>query len=321
MFAIGALLVAGIAVAQEPDTIMGNWEGKFLQKDWKDKPVSAKVIAKTSGRYNAVLEVPTPDGKTTPVLMIADLAKNKVEFSGKVDVAGTACSVEMKIAGPKLTGKISGKGAPGTFEMARVEKKPPTLGAKPPEGSVVLFDGKNLDAWKPTEEPWAIVDGAMEVRKGSIVSKQEFGDQKLHLEFRTPFMPNQGGQARGNSGVYLQGRYEVQVLDSFGLPSKSDECGGIYKKATPKVNATLPPTEWQTYDVTFLAPKFDDAGKKTKNTVITVVHNGIPIIENVELDSCCGGGVSGEETKVGPLMLQDHHNKVQYRNIWVQPVK
>jgi hypothetical protein len=163
-------------------------------------------------------------------------------------------------------------------------------------------------------------DGAAEVTNPSLVTKQTFGDGRIHIEFRTPFMPSERGQGRGNSGVYVQGRYEIQVLDSFGLTPADNLCGGIYKQAVPKAQACYPPLSWQTYDVTFHAPKFDSSGKKVKNAVITVVHNGIVIHDNLELDHPTPGGVADNEVDQGPILLQHHHNPVRYRNIWVAPL-
>jgi len=324
MLVVGLLVCGGIAVAQNTDPVQGHWEGKFMQKEWAGKPIAAKVVAQGKGGYRTILEIPATTGKIVDVSMTGTMERDKVEFSGAADLgaeAGGACEVKARIKGDKMTGKISGKDSPGAFELVRIQEKSKTLGAQPPQGAVVLFDGKNLDAWKPTEIPWKILnDGSMEVGKGNIVSKLEFGDQKLHVEFWIPLMAEKRGQARGNSGVYVQGRYEIQVLDSFGLPIRDNECGGIYKKATPEVNACLPPTEWQTYDITFHAPKLDDSGRKIKNAVITVEQNGIVIHDNVELDGTTPGGVSGDEAKAGPLLLQDHANKIRYRNIWVQPL-
>ena len=204
-------------------------------------------------------------------------------------------------------------------------KSSSNLGNRPPADVIVLFDGSSLQEWKLAKKngkaSWQVLkSGAMEVGKGSIVTKKEFKDFKLHLEFRTPFMPTKRGQKHGNSGVYLQGRYEVQVLDSFGLDGKDNECGGTYKIAAPIVNACLPPLEWQTYDIIFHATKFNGVGKKVGNAVITLKLNGILIHDSLELLKVTGGPISKDESKPGRLMLQDHKDPVQYRNIWIQPL-
>jgi hypothetical protein len=129
-------------------------------------------------------------------------------------------------------------------------------------------------------------------------------------------MPKARGQGRGNSGVYLQTRYEVQVLDSYALEGKNNECGGIYNVSAPKVNACYPPGQWQTYDIEFKAPKFDTENKKTSEAYITVRHNGVLVQERVPLKGVTTAGVGGELVKERGLLLQDHGNQVQYRNIW-----
>lgn len=310
LLSLAVVVAACCAHAQETDPFMGNWEGKFK----KGEVVTAQILAMGRDQYKAIIAV----SPTDKVSITGELKNGKVAFSGEQDLAGKKASIKLAVDKDSAKGKISGKGA---FTLQHVFVKLPTMGAQPPAGAVVLFDGKNFDAWQPTK--WALADGAMEVRKSAnLVSKQEFGDQKIHLEFRSPLMASDRGQKRGNSGVYVQGRYEIQVLDSFGLPIRDNECGGIYKKATPKANACLPPTEWQTYDITFHAPKFDDAGKKTANATISVAQNGILIHDNATLDGATPGGVSLEEAKAGPLLLQDHNgDKVQYRNIWILPIK
>jgi len=196
-----------------------------------------------------------------------------------------------------------------------------------PSGAVVLFDGKNLDAWSKmdgkTPPEWKLVDGAaMEANKGNIITREKFdGKFRLHVEFRVPYVPKATGQGRGNSGVYVQGRYEVQVLDSYGLESKNNDCGAIYEVAAPLVNACKAPTIWQSYDIEFTAPKFE-GDKKVEPARMTVYHNGVKIHDNVAIPvNNTRAGMGGDPAKPGPIMLQDHGNPVQFRNIWLLPLK
>ncbi len=202
----------------------------------------------------------------------------------------------------------------GTEEIGvlkKVERKSETLGKEPPAGAIVLFDGKSADEFVGGK----IVED--ELLAPGCTSKKELKDHTLHIEFRTPFMPTATGQARGNSGVYLQDRYEIQVLDSFALEGENNECGGLYSMKAPAVNMCYPPLAWQTYDIDFTAAKFDSAGNKTKNARMTVLHNGVKIYDDIELPSHTPGGAPQEAPGVGPLKLQDHGNPVAFRNIWV----
>ena len=188
----------------------------------------------------------------------------------------------------------------------------PTLGAKPPEGAVVLFDGQGVNRF-----PNSKIDEKLHALKEGITSEDTFHDCSLHIEFMLPFMPEARGQGRGNSGLYLQGRYEVQMLDSFALDGKDNECGGLYKIAAPRINMCLPPLTWQTYDVDFTAAKYDETGQKLVNAKITVKHNGVLIHENQELPGPTAAARFKEDATPGPLYLQNHGNPVRYRNIWV----
>jgi hypothetical protein len=197
-----------------------------------------------------------------------------------------------------------------------------TIGLKPPEGSTVLI-GSTLEAWakgdgqSPVE--WPIVDGVTTVSQGSIRTKEKFGDFQMHVEFQVPLMPEAKGQERGNSGVYLQGNYELQVLDSYGLKPQSNDCGAIYEQIIPSVNACKPPLQWQTYDITFHAAR-REGDKVVKKARLTVVQNGLTIIDDKVISPTPGdvGGI--KEGENGPIMLQDHGSTVQYRNIWIKPL-
>jgi hypothetical protein len=176
-----------------------------------------------------------------------------------------------------------------------------------------------LDAWR--NKTWKpMPDGSMEVGKRDNHTVGKFADVQLHIEFRCPLEPNRAGQGRGNSGVYLQGRYEVQVLDSFGLVPGGGDCGAIYGVAPPKVNTSLPPLRWQTYDITFHAPRLGPDGKIIKHAEMTVLHNGIEIHDRQVIRTTTRAGGSGALAKA-PLMVQDHGNKVRYRNIWLIELK
>jgi hypothetical protein len=214
-------------------------------------------------------------------------------------------------------------------KLNKPEDKVDIKSTPPPDGAIILFNGKDLDNWTKTDgkgpNEWKLLDGGiMEVGpgKGNIISKQQFGGKfKLHVEFRVPYLPDKTGQARGNSGVYVQGRYEIQVLDSYGLESKIDDCGAIYGIAVPKTNACQAPTIWQSYDIEFTSPVFVD-DKKTEPGRMTVFQNGVKIHDNVELTKDnTTAGLGGDPSKPGPIMLQDHGAPVQFRNIWAVPVK
>ena len=197
-------------------------------------------------------------------------------------------------------------------ELKRVTRESPTLGAKPPEGAKVLFDGKTND-FKPgkTQGDLLVTEGT-----GGQNSQTKFQSVTLHVEFLLPFKPLARGQGRGNSGVYLQGRYECQVLDSFGLKGENNECGGIYTIAAPLVNMCYPPLQWQTYDIDYTAATYAN-GKKTADARITVKHNGVLIQDNTEIPHGTTAAPVNEGPAPAQLHLQDHGNPVRYRNVWI----
>lgn len=209
-----------------------------------------------------------------------------------------------------------------SFRLTKANRKSPTLGAKPPENAIVLFDGTNTAEWdngKRVEERLLGV---------GTTSKRNFGSVFIHMEFRCPFMPTARGMQRGNSGIYVKNEWEVQIIDSFAWHhenrkferlSKFGRCGGIHEMVAPRINMSFPPLSWQTYDIDFVMAKYDDAGKKLSPALMTVKHNGILIHDRYVVPPVPPGRplAQTQERQRGPIFLQDHGNPVRFRNIWV----
>lgn len=198
----------------------------------------------------------------------------------------------------------------------------PATPSRPPKNAIILFDGKNLDKWRNTG--WKLEGGTMIAAKGEQRSKDEFGDCQLHIEWSEPLDVKGEGQGRGNSGVFLMGMFEVQVLDSYGTETYADgQAASLYGQSPPYVNVTRKPGDWNVYDIFFRAPRSAD-GKVVEPARITVVHNGFVVQSNV---SILGPSQHRELAKYtgalpekGPIALQDHGNPVRFRNIWVMPL-
>ncbi len=268
-----------------------------LQGEYAAEGLGADIIALGDGNFRLVLHKGGLPGAGWDAS-----AKTEVEAKRDGDVVRFKDVAELK--GGVLT--------VGATSLKRIERHSPTEGAKAPAGAVILFDGSNADAWN---------GGHLDERKllaAGTTSKQAFQSFTLHLEFLLPFKPLGRGQGRANSGVYVQNRYEVQVLDSFGLKGLDNECGGVYQNSAPKVNMCFPPLQWQTYDIEFTAAKFDANGKKTDNAILTVKHNGVIVQDKLSLKGATpGGGFKTEVPAPGPFQLQGHGNPVYYRNAWV----
>jgi len=303
------------AFPAQPDVLMGEYVGRWSAEEDVDPDIAARVIPLGGGKYRVVLT-----------------AKLDMRCPPKLDVEATATNGRLTIDAEGIRGECDGATFTGgrnpgkkTFTMQKVQRTSPTAGKPAPEGAIVLFDGTSLDAWHPAEG-WEITpDGALMVGpKGKyIVSKQAFKDCDLHIEFRLSYMPEARGQGRSNSGVFLQDTYEVQVLDSFGLPSYYDDCGALYKVAAPMVNACYPPGAWQTYDISYRAARFAPDGTVAEYPRMTVRHNGVLIHNDQEMPYLTNWKEKERllppPTDPGPIKMQCHGNYVQFRNIWVTP--
>jgi hypothetical protein len=282
-----------------------------VQGEYAAEGVGVQVVALGAGSFDAwVHEGGLPGaGATGPRQAMRGARKDgRIHFT---DEAGRNRAV---IAEGTLRLEWNGRAA---MKVARVERSSPTLGAKPPREAVVLFDGTDTTAW----ENGAMADGHL--RATNCTTTRRFTSYKLHLEFRTPYMPSFRGQARGNSGIYHSGRWETQILDSFGLEGRDNECGGIYSISKPLRNMCLPPLSWQTYDVEFTAAKFGDDGKREAWPRITVRLNGELVHDDLELAkdfTTAAPHSTPLASPQGPVFIQDHGDPVVFRNVWIVPV-
>ena len=271
---------------------------------------------RTQGTSYGADVVALGDGEFQVVLLAGGLPGDGYDGKSRVELNANREGDAIKIApadgysGSLANGTLSVQTPQGSFELTKVERQSPTAGAKPPEGAIVLFDGNDSDQWK---------DGKIDQRhllKEGAETKKKYQSFTLHVEFMEPFKPFGRDQDRGNSGIYIQRRYEVQVLDTFGHPAEFNGSGSMYRQHAPIVNMCYPPLQWQTYDIDFQAAQFDDSGKKTHNAVITVKQNGVVVQDHYELTNKTGAG-SKEGPAAGPIWLQEHHNPVFFRNIWI----
>lgn len=264
-----------------------------------------QVIARGDGRFDAVLYrggLPGAGWDRHTKRMLAGQLRDGVAVLN----AGDGWSV---IADGQ-TASVYSQDARRRGTLTKQQRISPSLGAAPPRHAIVLFDGTSADQFNGAE---MTEDGLLQVGGTTKIAVHDF---HLHLEFRLPYMPYATGQGRGNSGVYIQQRYEVQILDSFGLEGVANECAGLYRQQAPDVNMCLPPLVWQTYDIWFTAARFDEAGNKIANARITVLHNGVAVHHRREIASKTGAG-KPEAADPLPILLQNHGNPVHFRNIWI----
>jgi hypothetical protein len=281
-------------------------QGEYRSQSSTLAEKAAQVIAEGEGKFTIRLLVGGLPGEgwdeITEVRIKAQTKDGVVSFEND-NYTGS-------IANARLSLRKNGT----TTILDRVVRQSPTNGLKPEQRAVALFDGKSVELWNRGR----LIENDL-LRCGAT-TKHSFGDFKMHIEFRTPFVPKARGQSRGNSGVYIHGKYEVQILDSFGLAGKNNECGAIYQVVTPRVNMCYPPLSWQTFDIDFVGPRFAE-GEKKADAIITVRHNGVVIQDRVKIPRPTGENYRVENGEPGPINLQDHGTPVAFRNIWLVETK
>jgi hypothetical protein len=308
---------------RDPDNIdgdlvfQGEYAGTVQQSDGSTGKLGGQVRAMGHGLFRTMffgggLPGDGWDGKT--IVEKAPCTSRMVPDDSKLD--GDHVVIQQIYTGTCDGKTVRGKTNDGReFTLQRVSRTSPTMGKAPPPGAIVLFDGTNADEWKPTihitKEKWLSCGDAPR-------TKRLFQDFTLHVEFMIPCVPETRDiEDRPNSGVYLQDRYEIQVLDSFGVTMDKHDCGVLYGLYTPEVNMCYPPLTWQTYDIDFTAARWDESGKKTKNARVTVRFNGVLTIDDKEASRATGGGGLKETPEPGGIYLQRHTSLAFYRNIWL----
>lgn len=282
-----------------------------------DYYLMGEYVGCVAGFGNMGLQVvPLGDGKFSAMAYQGGLPGNGWNRVKRVPLTGVSENGTLRLSSDSFEITVQGvfasvHHAAGGYagQLRKMLRRSRTLGRRPPGNALVLFDGLNASQLKNAK----VRDGLLQVGTELIPT---FRDFEMHLEFMLPYMPYARSQGRANSGVYLQSRYEVQILDSFGLEGKFNECGALYRYIPPDQNMVFPPLTWQTYDITFRAPRFATDGEKISNARITVLHNGVPVHDHIEVERKTGAGKK-EGPNPLPIKLQDHGNPVQFRNVWI----
>lgn len=319
------LLIPAASFAQKPTVIPGKGPAYTVPPE---KEPNYPLMGEFVGQIGAKGEKKKKQSVALQIRPVAGDQFHAIAFYGGLPGEPNHQSEEMRLIGLRGNDSLVLSGGPWAIfvdpkgcnlvsssgkllgRLKRVHRVSPTLGAKAPEGATVLFDGTSVDHFVKAE----MTDDGL-LKQGALISPM-FQDFDLHVEFRLPYMPQAEGQQRGNSGLYLQSRYECQVLDSFGTEKMYNGLGALYRMKAPDVNMALPPLVWQTYDIHFTAPRWAADGSKIRNARVTSWVNGVKVQDDVELANKTGAG-KPEEPTLSPINIQDHGDPVRFRNIWI----
>lgn len=298
------ITITDLADVDDDFHLMGEFQGMVRSANGSHCPVGLQVVALGDGEFSGMhYECGLPGTGWNK--------EDRTELTGKRD--GDMLILE----GDGVRYEVTKEGATSTDEaglsagtLKKVHRVSPTMGMRAPANAYTLFDGTDTNVFKDGK----MTDDGLLIEGTELIPR--FRDFTLHAEYRLPYMPFARGQARSNSGFYLQSSYEVQVLDSFGLEGIENECGALYRYKRPDQNMCLPPLQWQTYDLTFRSPRFDSDGNKIQNARITVLHNGVAVHDDFEIERKTGAGKK-ETPVLHPIKFQDHSNPVRFRNMWL----
>lgn len=341
------LLCPAVLANEPPDSIQGNWLGTWAGKDGMGGKNVAQIYGLGNGEYQAIFTAydsgEQDKGEFTFAIRGATTPEKSVTFDQNIDLGGYGVfKFHAEIIDGKFKGTYSnGNQFEGTMDLKRVDTKSDAVGMKPLPGAKILFNGESLDGWQTAgDEPaeWKVVDGVIVAptserlsppKAGHLACLEKFGRAQIHLEFRVPYLPEKRGDHRGQSGVVLFGKHELQIVDSFGFPRAkdvqgyfidTDALGALYGRHAPKELPALPPGEWQAFDITVKPETLDDNGKVSQPGELTLQLNGTTVHEQVALTKPTVGGPFAKGPDVPGLLLQHTGQPVEFRNIWLVPL-
>lgn len=335
-FMLVSLLSVSFLQASKIPPVMGDWQGAWATEPASRSAVNSPELAAQVvgiGNDTYLVQIMEAFGRRADLYFEAPI---KADKDGRLVYEDDKWS--FVISADSFAGQSShGHPEPIPFSLKKIQRLSPTLGRPAPTGAVVLFDGKNLDAWQHADQQaatWLVLDEekAFECLPrtpengagGNLFTRRTFGDCEIHLEYLIPYLPEDRVKWRGNSGVYIQGLYEIQIIDSYGATGGWQDCGALYKVSPPKVNMSGPPGQWQSYDIIFRTARFNASGDLIQYPVISVSHNGVPIHTLYGIKERTSHALSDRllppPSDPGVILLQDHGYRVQFRNVWVRPL-